>query len=83
MAARLTEALLKRASQWKAFHEWERNRTVVVLSFAERVEWYAAAYDFSRSLPGLPSSTNKDEKIARVQSLHTRLKYLNESIQDG
>jgi hypothetical protein len=79
MAHSLTEGLLKRANQWKAFHEWEQNRRDVFLTFEERVAWYAAALDFTRHSLGMAITADKREKTNWVLHLHSRLKHLKRS----
>jgi len=79
MVSSLTEALLKRRSQWQAFHQWEGNRTDAVLPIGERVAWYVAAFNFVRDLPQKVTPEDKSEKIAQVRTLQTRLRHLKQS----
>ena len=83
MASNLREALLKRSSQWQAFHEWEQNRPDVLLSVDERIAWYVAAFDFVRNLPQKVVTQDKLEKIKHVRTLQARLRHLKQSDRDA
>ena len=76
MAHGLTEDLLRRAAQWKAFHEWERNRHDDLLTLPERVAWYVAAFDFVKNSLATPITSDKREKANLVRHVHARLKFL-------
>ncbi len=79
MASSLTEALLRRSSQWQAFHEWERNRADAVLPICERVAWYVAAFNFVTNLPRNVAAEDKSEKIKQVRTLQARLRHSKQS----
>jgi hypothetical protein len=83
MTHALTEALLKRASQWEAFHEWERARVDALLTTDERVSWYAAAFDFVQDLPAPAMIRDMPAKVDQVRDMHERLKHLNRSDRDA
>ena len=83
MASSLTEALLRRSSQWQAFHDWERNRADTVLTMDERVAWYVAAFNFVRNLPQKVVIEDKSEKIKQVRNLQARLRHLKLSDRDA
>jgi len=78
VASSLTEALIKRSSQWQAFHDWESNRADAVLTIGERVAWYVAAFNFVRNLPQKVATEDKSEKIEQVRTLQARLRYLKQ-----
>jgi hypothetical protein len=83
MAYSLTDALLKRASQWNAFHKWEQNRPEAFLTIGERVAWYVGAFSFvARSLE-IPISAERHEKTDLVRHIQSRLKYLKRSNRNG
>ena len=83
MSHRLTEGLLRRAAQWKAFHEWEQSRRDDLLTFGERVAWYAAAFDFVKNSLRLTSTFDKREKANLVRHVHARLKFLKRNDSDA
>jgi hypothetical protein len=82
MKLALKEALLKRNREWEAFHEWERGAHAEI-TIEERVEWYAAAFDFVRSLPAKTATEVLQDKISRIRDVQARLKHLKPGYRHG
>ena len=83
MPHRLTEDLLRRASQWKAFHEWEQNRRDEALTLPVRVAWYASAFDFVNKSLRRRAISNKPDKTALVRHLQACLKHVKPGDRHG
>ena len=44
------EDLARRKAQWSAFHSWQSQNPAPGLSFEERIQWYVAAFRFTRDV---------------------------------
>jgi hypothetical protein len=83
MPDRPNEAFQKRQAQWDAFHRWESSKQPAAISIEERVRWYAAASDFSRSHSPAAHPGEIEKRAKDIQEIRSRLGHLKRAIRHG
>ena len=70
------EDLARRKAQWSAFHSWQSQNPAPGLSFEERIQWYVAAFRFTRDVLKRVGVRDLGQKIQDIRDVRKRLAHL-------
>ena len=70
------EDFVRREAQWNAFHSWQSQYPAPTLSLEERIDWYVAAFRFTRDVLKRICVRDIEAKVQFVGDVRNRLAHL-------